>query len=381
MLKAQENKKITAAIFLDLSKAFDSLEHHVLLKKLELYGIRGSILDWFQCYLSNRTMRVKSANNDGLYNYSDLYDVNFGVPQGSCLGPLLFLVFCNDLPLNLSFCKAILFADDTTLYISHTNLRYLQWCICEELKQLSDWFMANKLTLNLGKSCCIVFGAGKGKLKNFELRIENVNIPVVEDYKFLGIWIDKSLNWKKHVSTLQLKIKRNMHLLRTCKNLLDVRSRLLVYHAHIQSHAIYCLSTWGNMVSNDMKNSISNLMLKCIKIIDKTGRTNSSVLDLNNLIMLENYKFGFKLVHNLLPENILDCAKIDQRGIHLTKRHKHFTRLKSIPNLPKSTTSKYSKSIFCNGLRQYSKLTAEIRHGICYETFVKKCKCLLLSQV
>ena len=360
VLKAQENKKITAAIFLDLSKAFDSLEHDVLIQKLELYGIRGRILDWFQCYLSNRKMRVKSLNNNGSYDFSDLYDVNFSVPQGSCLGPLLFLVFCNDLPLNLTFCNAILFADDTTLYISHSNLRYLQWCICEELKQLSDWFMANKLTLNLGKSCCIIFGAGKRTLETFELKIENVEIPIFDDCKYLGVWIDKSLNWKKHVSTLQLKIKKNMHLLRACKNLIDAHSRIMVYHAHIQSHVIYCLSTWGNMVSNEQKKSIINLMQKCIKIIERTGITKSLVLDLNNLIMLENYKFGFKLVNNLLPEKILECVKTDQRGIYLTKKHRYSTRLKSILNLPKSTTLKYSKSIFCNGLRHYSKLTSNV---------------------
>ena len=158
-------------------------------------------------------MHVKSQNNHGSHDFLDSCSINYGVPQGSCFGPLLFLVFCNDLPLNLTFCSAILFADDTTLYISHSNLRHLQWCIYEELKQLSDWFRANKLTLNLGKSCCIIFGTGKRTLQMFELKINDVVIPLVDDCKFLGVWIDKSLNWKKHVSTLQLKIKRNMHLL------------------------------------------------------------------------------------------------------------------------------------------------------------------------
>ena len=257
VLKAQENKKTTAAIFLDLSKAFDSLEHHVLLQKLEIYGVCGKALDWFKCYLSDRMMHVKSQNEHGSHDFSDLYNVTYGVPQGSCLGSLLFLVFCNDLPINLTFCNAILFADDTTLYISHSNLRYLQWCICEELKRLSDWFTANKLTLNLGKSCCIIFGAGNRKLDQFQLKINNVEIPIVDDCKFLGIWIDKSLNWKKHVTTLQLKIKCNMHLLWSCKIFLDARSRLMVYNAHIQSRVIYCLSTWGNMVTNQQKLSLN----------------------------------------------------------------------------------------------------------------------------
>ena len=194
ILKSQEHKKFTVAIFLDLSKAFDSLEHHVLLRKLEIYGIHGNALDWFKCYLSGHTMRVKCQNTDGSMTFSDYYDVEYGVPQGSCLGPLLFLVFCNDLPLNLTYCNVILFADGTTLYKSHSNLWYLQWCICEELKQLIDWFKANKLFLNLGKSCCFLFNSGKHLAKKFKLHVDNITIPIVDDTKFLGIWIDKKLN-------------------------------------------------------------------------------------------------------------------------------------------------------------------------------------------
>ena len=158
ILKNSENKKYTVAVFLYLSKAFDLLEHHVLLSKLEKYGIQGIGHEWFQSYLGKRKMRVKCVGGETKdLCYSNYPDISYGVPQGSCLGPLLFLIFCNDLPLILQSCKLILFADDTTIYHSHKNLRYLQWCIQEELKQLMDWFRANKLTLNLSKSCCMVF--------------------------------------------------------------------------------------------------------------------------------------------------------------------------------------------------------------------------------
>ena len=234
----------------------------------------------------------------------------------------------------------------------------------------------------------------------FELNINEVEIPVVDNCKFLGVWIDKSLNWKKHVSTLQLKIKckflgvwidkslnwkkhvstlqlkikRNMHLLQTCKNFLDVRSRRMIYNADIQSHVVYSLSTWGNMVNNQQIMSINKLMQKCIKIIDKTGTLDRSVLNLNNLIMLENYKFGFKLVKNLLPPKIIECAKTGQKGVLLIKKHKYSTRLNSVPNLPKASTTKYSNSIFCSGLRNYSKLPTEIRLCNLYNVFISKCK-------
>ena len=196
ILKGKEKKQYTAAIFLDLSKAFDSLEHDVLLAKLEWYGIRRLANTWFMSYLSNRKMRVKcqTYEADGLI-LSEYQPVNYGVLQGSCLGLLLFLVFCNDLPATLTFCNAILFADDTTLYKSHTNLRYLEWCKNEELTQLMDWFTANKLMLNLNKSCCMIFAPNNKIIDGVELGANGTKIPIVKCTKFLGVWLDLELNW------------------------------------------------------------------------------------------------------------------------------------------------------------------------------------------
>ena len=135
ILKGMENKQYTVAIFLDFSKAFDSLEHHVLLEKLDKYRIRGTANKWFKSYLNDRRMRVRCHTTICAETIvSDYYSVNYRVPQGGCLGPLLFLIFCNDLPSTLILCTAILFADDTTIYKSQNNLRYLEWCTVEELK-------------------------------------------------------------------------------------------------------------------------------------------------------------------------------------------------------------------------------------------------------
>ena len=122
ILKAKENNLNTISVFLDLSKAFDTLDPKILLQKLEIYGMRGIVLNWFESYLTNRQLRVKcEVSNDNKTQYSKLYDVEFGTPRGSCLGPLLFLLFTNDLYLNIDHCSAILFADDTTVYKSHRN--------------------------------------------------------------------------------------------------------------------------------------------------------------------------------------------------------------------------------------------------------------------
>ena len=164
IIKGKQDGMYTLAVFLDMSKAFDSLEHDVLLKKLYNYGIRGVAYNWFESYLSNRQMRVKcNVASNGKTEYSNYMNVTYGTPQGSCLGPLIFLVFTNDLHRHLVYSSAILFADDTTLHKIHKNLTYLKWCLEDDLCTLSDWFAANKLTLNLDKTVCILFQKNNNK--------------------------------------------------------------------------------------------------------------------------------------------------------------------------------------------------------------------------
>ena len=291
--KGFNRKEYTATLFLDLSKAFDTLNHNILLHKLELYGIRGLCLDWLKHYLSNRKLSVKCvAGEPPELSISTVYPLELGVPQGSCLGPLLFLAYCNDLSLNLNFCNCILFADDTTLYKSHKNLRYLKWCIQEELNQLLNWFRANKLTLNINKSVCILFN--KGKDMNFDIEIDNIYMNTVKSCKFLGIWLDNKLKWDHHISKLILKIKWNMHLLRSGKNMLNVHAKLIIYYAHIQSHISYGLSSWGNMISNTVIGKLQSLQNKCKKLTFGNQDRTDQILCICDLIKLENCKFGYE---------------------------------------------------------------------------------------
>ena len=155
VVKQNEKGVYTLALFLDLSKAFDTLNHELLLTKLEKYGIRGIALKWFKSYLEQRSLRAKCPSDNG-YCYSDYHKIEYGTPQGSCLGPLLFLVYTNDIHIHLEYTKCILFADDTTLYFSHKNLNYLKFCIEFDLGNIIDWFRSNGLTLNLEKSECVL---------------------------------------------------------------------------------------------------------------------------------------------------------------------------------------------------------------------------------
>ena len=213
ILKNQEENKLTIGVFIDLSKAFDTLSYAILLKKLDKYGIRGTPLKWFESYLKERTMRVKVNSLTEPFTYSTYQQVSYGTPQGSCLGPLLFLVFINDLHNVVEHGMSLLFADDTTLLHSHKNLRYLKWSVEDDLTRLMDWFKANKLTLNLDKTVCLLF-SNQSKFQEVTLEIRTYKLQSSDIVKFLGVWIDNKLNWNKHINTLIAKLKQNLQLLK-----------------------------------------------------------------------------------------------------------------------------------------------------------------------
>ena len=245
IIKGKQEGLYTAAMFLDLSKAFDTLEHTVFLKKLEKYGIRGVAKEWFKDYLTNRKVRTKcNVASSGKMEYSDYMELNYGTPQGSCLGPLIFIIFTNDIHKQIYHCRSLLFADDTTIYKSHRNLQYLTWCIEDDMKRITSWFRINKLTLNIGKTVCLLFQK-QGQEKEICIQIGNMTIKNTKETKFLGLWIDEHLKWNTHIQKLILKLSRNMNLLKYNQHMMPTYTKKLVYHSHIASHIQYGLILWG----------------------------------------------------------------------------------------------------------------------------------------
>ena len=181
------------------------------------------------------------------------------------------MIFVNDLYLNLEHVERILFADDTMLYMGHKNLVYLEWCIMEDLKNISDWFKANYLTLNLSKTVGMLFSPKIPK-NTPRLKFDDVEIPFIEKTKFLGIWIDNKLSWHAHINTLILRIKRNQHLLRESRNMLNKHCFKMLYYAQIFSHIKYGIAIWGSMTLPTLLTKLQKTQFDCLKLfLDKNN--------------------------------------------------------------------------------------------------------------
>ena len=384
IIKEKERGFHTLAVFLDLLKAFDTLNHSLLLTKLEKYGIRGVAIQWFKSYLEQRTLRVKCpTNDDETHTYSENYKIEFGTPQGSCLGPLLFLIYTNDIHMHLDYTKCILFADDTTIYFSHRNLNYLKFCVESDLGNIIDWFRANGLTLNLDKSECVFFNSKQIKHQiDLIIYVQGIQLPFVNTTKFLGIWVDKDLTWQKHVSVLFRKLKQKLKLLQLGKNLLDLHTKKIVYYAQFYSHLKYGLVLWGNSLTNGSKEKLQKLQNKAFATIfckEPTVKNfhEKRILRLNDLIKLENCKLVFNCLHGNNPSKVTEAITTDINKKSLKKTHQYNTRFKQTPNHPRAQINLYNKSFLCNSIRDFDTLPAVMQQIRMLPLFVSNCKSLL----
>ena len=324
--QAFNNKEHALAIFCDLRKAFDTVSHHLLLKKLSKLGIRGINLQWFKSYLSGRRQFV---HLNGVS--SSMLEIILGVPQGSILGPLLFLLYINDLPM----CTKILvlmFADDTTLLASGKNLAELYRFVNEQLHLICTFFRLNRLALHPKKTQYILFSKSpEAKNSNLVLYLNNNNSDVDVDFnllvplvrvsggeddpaiKFLGIYIDPNNDYKHHVKTVIKKLSTALYFIRTAKSFLTQKSLQFIYYSLFHSHLIYGIQIWSCCTQN-LINNIFKLQKKAVRIICNAkynSHTESlfkqcKILPLPSLIEFFKLQFMQQYIRGHLPISFND---------------------------------------------------------------------------
>ena len=212
--KNLDEGNVGCGIFVDLQKAFDTVEHDILLSKLENYGICGLANEWFKSYLSNRKQYVSINGYD-----SNLADVKFGVPQGSVFGPLLFLIYFKHLNQPLKFCKVHHFADDTRLLHFSKSTYRLNKYIKLDFKNLTYWLNANRISLNVKKCELVIFKHQRKKLDSpIKIKLNCKRLYPSKSVKYFGIKIDENLNWKQHIHDITIKLNRANSLLFTIRN-------------------------------------------------------------------------------------------------------------------------------------------------------------------
>lgn len=349
-----DKKHIVMGLFLDMSKAFDYVCHPYLLHKLNKYGIRGKANDWLKSYLFERyqlTEISKIIDCKKITTRSSPRINASGVPQGSILGPLLFLMYINDLPKALNH-QCFLFADDTTLVIKCKDKNNLETLTNDELRRVIDWLEQNNLKVNLDKTTAVHFKAYNQTDACVNINYQNTNIHKSTSSTFLGMTIDNNLNWKEQVEKVCIKLDKFVFALRRLRLVASQKTALSAYYGYVSSVLRYGLIIWGHSV--DAQRALK-VQKKCIRAICGAD-------------YLDHCKPLFKRL-NILPlpsQYILEICMFVKKHPHLFPLHDKVlgkTRSRDACKLyvPSQRLKIFSNNVYCNAIRIFNKLPTRLK--------------------
>ena len=373
---AMDNSMSTVAVFIDLKKAFDIVDHNILLNKLEHYGIRGLAFSWIQSYLTNRTQYV-SINNTN----STCINVTCGVPQGSILGPILFIMYVNDMHTVSPLMKCIIFADDTNFLYPGNDISEICKTVSKELDKLSSWFMANKLSLNVSKTNFMVISR-KQIVNKPIVSINSINIERVYITKFLGVHIDCQLDWNGHIKSITNKIAKNVSVMNRVKHLLNSHALYSLYTTLIIPYMNYCCEFWGNNYKCRIQ-PLYMLQKKAIRICKHEGYLSHTrpifhyfnTLCIYDMIEYSSVVFMFKVYNNQFPRHLLCFFE------RLYDSHSHNTR-KKVNNfkIKYSRTSQKASCVSVIGPKLWNNLHSDLQCSTSISRFKTHYKRMLLQR-
>jgi hypothetical protein len=374
--KLDQQEKVIG-IFFDLQKAFDTVNHAILLHKMFNYGIRGIAYGWFESYLCNRRQFTAIANVR-----SNLAQITCGVPQGSVLGPLLFLLYVNDVANVVPGQDVKLFADDTNLFISSKSIDLLSMSANNALTKLHLWFLANRLSLNVDKTCYMVFLPHKESTEEYiNLQISGTMIKKVRSCRYLGLIIDDQLKWTAHIDHVYCQLLKLVGIFYKLRSKLSTYVLRLLYFAFVHSHILYGIEIYANTKATHLDKLIklNNRILRILQHRQRLFPVRDLYVAFNTLAIPDLHDFQLlNLVHKAMHHRNLLPTVFSDYFVSNVSLYYHDTRAKTNIHIHRANTTFGQRSIKYKGSLLWNNLPIDLKTIESVRQFKRKVQHLFL---